>query len=514
MAYANRTADEGYKFAELATYSSGLRRSIVIGGKTYQHSWDCDAEQYYRVVFSLFVLGAIARTERTAGISAVFRYLRETKHQAPTGISYIIDRIERYFHTVDKNPVGQMGFYLWDFKPILIADITIHQVVDAIVHDGPRRHLFPDEEDTSEDASTDDTPSSDGLSDTDHQSNADNTSIAESSDSSITVIANEPANLIPSSEEEIEPPRGTKDAPLFRYEYEIRRPRPPAHVIPTPAPVACTTAVATPAPTATTAYVSLAAVVAPAVACAFADAPDKFVLGHCAMSAMWSCLPRDGRPSVKAFIQQCAKLLDDARVAKTLDVTDAEIRDYIYKGVYDNNCSSAIIPMAAVHYAVHIAIIRANHAPLVCGDTSKVPRYIEHANNHFSVVDLQGGSVHKFPALLRDIVLADRRVLDCSAAPGYLAKLIEDQGANHTCGVYKGKMASLLTQKLFSRVIEYDNISQLAQQIDGKFDVIVNDAARAENSEDLILDVTRATLPYLNTGGSYLCKSFGNAHAL
>jgi len=514
MAYANRTADEGYKFAELATYSSGLRRSIVIGGKTYQHSWDCDAEQYYRVVFSLFVLGAIARTERTAGISAVFRYLRDTKHQAPTGISYIIDRIERYFHTVEKNPVGQMGFYLWDFKPILIADITIHQVVDAIVHDGPRRHLLPDEDDTPDDSSCDETPSSDESTSEEDQSSADCDSTAGSSDSSITVIANEPAALVPSSEEEIDPPRGTRDAPLFRYEYEIRRLRPSAGQTPVPATSVSANITAVPTSTTASTYVSLTAVTPPVVVCAFADAPDKFVLGHCAMAALWSCLPREGRPNVKTFIQQCAKLLDDARVAKTLDVTETEIRDYIYKGVYDNNCSSAIIPMAAVHYAVHIAIIRANHAPLVCGDTSKVPRYIEHANNHFTVVDLQGGSVHKFPALLRDIVLADRRVLDCSAAPGYLAKLIEDQGANLTCGVYKGKMASSLTQKLFSRVIEYDNISQLSQHIDGKFDVIVNDAARAENSEDLILEVTRAVLPHLNTGGSYLCKSFGNAHAL
>jgi hypothetical protein len=132
LAYASRASDEGYVFHETATYSSGLKRSIVIGGVSYQDSWLCEVEEYNRIIFSLFILGAVARTDRTKGISLVFNELKNRKFK-DTFFGNLIWSMSRWFHCHKESELNKMGSRIWDFNVIPISDITVNGVYKVSV---------------------------------------------------------------------------------------------------------------------------------------------------------------------------------------------------------------------------------------------------------------------------------------------------------------------------------------------------------------------------------------------
>jgi hypothetical protein len=118
MAYAQRTADDAYKFNEIASYSSGLRRRIVIGAVVYQHSWDCDAEEYYRVVVALFIMGAVRRTDRTKAIAQAFTYLKKNFNSEP-----ILNPIWRWLRMTFTDVHAKKSMdHLPEFKIVTISD--------------------------------------------------------------------------------------------------------------------------------------------------------------------------------------------------------------------------------------------------------------------------------------------------------------------------------------------------------------------------------------------------------
>jgi len=139
MAYAERTADEGYKFHELATYASGLRRRIVVGTTQFQDPWDVHPEEYHRIVISLFVLGAIARSDRTRTISACFNELKNHFHEIPIlsrawrkFINRLHAKLRNWQHEKDIGEIvqsdvyeDQVGFYIDGFRILPIRDYNI-----------------------------------------------------------------------------------------------------------------------------------------------------------------------------------------------------------------------------------------------------------------------------------------------------------------------------------------------------------------------------------------------------
>ena len=140
FAYANRASDEGYKFHELATYASGLKRRIVIGSQTVQDHWDVTAGEYNRIVFSIFVLGAISRLERTQGVSAIFAHLKSTGCKV-SWFGNFFRNVERFFTTRRNDELELMGDYIWQYHVIKIRDLvlcnTVKVVCDAPLTDYP-----------------------------------------------------------------------------------------------------------------------------------------------------------------------------------------------------------------------------------------------------------------------------------------------------------------------------------------------------------------------------------------
>jgi len=147
MAYAERTADEGYRYHELATYASGLRRRIVIGSTQFQDPWDVHIEDYHRIIISLFVLGAIARSDRTKTISAAFNELKSKIPSIPiiskmwrkaTNRVHDIVRDFQVKHSVeglvaDSKPVDRMGFWFHEFRIVSLPVLAVDEQHDFVV---------------------------------------------------------------------------------------------------------------------------------------------------------------------------------------------------------------------------------------------------------------------------------------------------------------------------------------------------------------------------------------------
>jgi hypothetical protein len=126
-AYAQRTADDAYKFVEISSYASGLRRSIVIGKEQYQAAWNCGAEEYSRVVTSLFIIGASQRTERTQTIAGAFRYLRDNYKREPW-LNPLVRFFEGLFGGLKPIHTTIDDDHLPKFRPIPIEDVVTIEV--------------------------------------------------------------------------------------------------------------------------------------------------------------------------------------------------------------------------------------------------------------------------------------------------------------------------------------------------------------------------------------------------
>jgi hypothetical protein len=122
MSYVSRVADESYKFTEVAALASGLLRSVKIGSIIYTRKWDVNADEYHRVLLSLFILGAINRRDRTTTISECFNHMKKWRNDIfvlfrQIGCN-IIDALQHPFltPTTGETPAENINsWYLWHY---------------------------------------------------------------------------------------------------------------------------------------------------------------------------------------------------------------------------------------------------------------------------------------------------------------------------------------------------------------------------------------------------------------
>jgi len=498
IAYANRASDEGYKYHELATYGSGLRRNIIIGGVTYQTKWDCDSNEYNHVIFSLFILGAIQRTERTAGISSIFKHLKSTGMQT-SFLGDLCRRLHRWFHTEKNSDINALGDYVWEFKAVPISDINVsgvqRVVLDPELDSQVSNNYNPPEfyEDSlstiSEASEPEDDPPIPLSADTvsveaetaiieeinveqpttteffDTKPADDKNITAESSNNNV----NQPSTTGILSAESADDKSISTESSEINLNSSINRSS-PALII-----------------------------------------PAKFKPGHCALQAFWNTFPLHTKPRVPLFIRACYDILMH-HAGSTYTIFD--VNNYILNGAYDSNCSAEIIPLLALQYRTNVCIHTPN-GDIEClyGNQKDFVHEIIYANRHYQYKSLQGGAVDKFPSLIEQLDLEGTSLLDISSAPGFFAVLAQKAGAQVTRCHYKpgAKMTQTRADIVYSRTFD---LTDMLERNGALFDIVFNDAARAVNSEMLISELCDATLPFIKVGGSLLCKTFANPHHL
>lgn len=144
MSYIQRAADEGYKFPEVATYWGGIVRRITIGDTTVQKAFTASPQEQYRILISLFLLGALQRTDRTKSISDAFNHIKkfvkmdglcgfvQTKwqklcnHFADNARDWQANR--DYKVVSDSMGINAYGFWFSEFQIVNIVDYEVNQV--------------------------------------------------------------------------------------------------------------------------------------------------------------------------------------------------------------------------------------------------------------------------------------------------------------------------------------------------------------------------------------------------
>jgi len=213
------------------------------------------------------------------------------------------------------------------------------------------------------------------------------------------------------------------------------------------------------------------------------------------------------------LISTAAALLEQKYMQGGINQASMAMLDaYFNRGQWKNDCSSSVLPELAIHFDCCITIVngRVNY---VVGPPRGKPVTIYRNRRHFS--HLNGGAVDKFPEIIKACAPLGDDVLDVSAAPGYLSLMLNTVVKNLTYGVYHGEGACQLTQKPVGHRINYNSTASLCDALgDRRFDTIINDAARAVNSEAIIDELNTSLLRFLKRGGSLLSKTFGNPHEL
>lgn len=559
MAYANRAGDSGYQFHELAAYASGLRRRIQIGTTTFQDPWYCGSEEYNRVIYSLFILGAIARTDRTQGIKKAFEYLK--KHSQDGFFATIAHSINRrfddiwnnIFHTRSSQEIEVAGSRLWQYKAIPLKDkltATVYRTscfnnadvlpVPIYTHDSDFAEEEP--EDLQSDGKS--IASSDTLQmepidpdtfvkqmDELNRANAENPktqflgeSINVVKDDVISldsVITEDRLSTIP---EVTEDESSFSDDGLSIYSNHLSTFNDASSEI-SSASSGLIFGFDLPSVSNIPEIVKFLdeQPAKPAVNYVLKEVeyPKRFLPGHCAMQSLYQTC------AVNDFIDINTVLISDWIMAGHNLLKDDgaccvdDVNRYIFEGDWQtNDCCSQVIKVLAIAFNLCVTVeVRKNErgkksfVEFKFGPEEGRKVFLVHQNNHYTAVLPRAGKVEKFDSILDEYSWYGVRVLDLSAAPGYLSRKLLVRGANITSGHYvKG---SKMTQGKGLNVYEYNHFNQLYEYVKkNKFEVIINDAAREVNSEDLIDEMNEKFHPLLTKGGMLLTKTFGNPHKL
>ena len=146
MGYVQRAADAGHKWPEIATYWSGLIRRIRIGSETIQEPFVCSENDSYRILISLFILGALQRQDRTKSISSAFKYIQD---HADMGVikGLIYAKLQKFMIWYSRSSrnwqrnsdlklvrddmhESEFGFWFNDFHVRPVIDIEVNDVYD------------------------------------------------------------------------------------------------------------------------------------------------------------------------------------------------------------------------------------------------------------------------------------------------------------------------------------------------------------------------------------------------
>jgi hypothetical protein len=470
MAYAQRTADDAYKFNEIASYASGLRRSIIIGGKTYQEKWLCGPAEYSRVLVSLFILGAIARTDRTQTIKHAFGYLKNHFHGQPwyNPILRFIDRI----CPTSGRPAGDHlpNFYVKNITDFVVSEVYHFGSIADRIKDGIDRLCracrLPEPcrcvstsafYQTSDDVEIEDTP-----------------------DVEVITTSSEPIDIKPGKLElniNTDPgDYGTCTCSLNDHE---------ARAFP--------------------------ALVDDIVMRSFKLIPDHFRAGHCAFQAFHQAMGTH-------LIGITPRQIFQSYLIGVLDTfTPESLACYIHHGDYMQYCSGAVIGTLAAHYGMSVQLHELRKPTLIINaGATNGPIHIYHngvhgEGGHYSAFP-SGGSARssKFERIIADNRVAGK-VLDVSAAPGDFSSIcVQRPNIELTSCFYKPGVP-MRTSDMFP-VVPYRSPEDLAAKIDCVYDFIFNDAARPVGSELIIAPLNLALHGRLAEGGCLITKSFGNGH--
>lgn len=497
MRYASRVRDESYKVSEVSTVASGASRTMMYNGQVYRKSWVTSPDRYNAVVFSLFILGAISRADRTQGISKIFK---ELKAQLNTGIITQLCRdvsrfLTRYFSSEKETEYDQMGRLISKWSVIPINNMIYQEQLYVAVDKSPPKYsgdklIRPDDEDATTITKDDDDSHPSGLTPIpvfdptapplpgtavpipplhfqapDHDLNDRFKSVSS---------LNVPINGDVPDAETIE-----KELLLTIQENPSINPK-----------------VTTP------------------------DMPANFRAGHCAMRAFWLLLPKQSKPKQREILNLSLHLLLDCAVGNCREFA----RAYIFDGTWQNDCSSSIIPLLAEYYGMNITLRTTSNNVLVenkfdFSNGSKPVQYIENPTGDHFFVRAHGGAISKFKEfvdILQPLIPAGGQVIETSAAPGFfinaLANKHFDNANDDDFAFYAGHFKE---GSPFTQCQDDINIQRYTGSISNlfpkkKFHMIISDAARSINSEALTNDAVDFIKERLFVGGHAFIKTFGN----
>jgi hypothetical protein len=136
MSYSSRTADEAYKYTELATVAGGLLRTLKIGSVIYADKWIVDPMDFNDAVISIFIFGAMNRATRTQTISKTFAYLKDMHGKCAVSVklSHYIDELKYKFKSnkffkILEDPTDDS--YLWNYRIVELTDVAHQQTIDV-----------------------------------------------------------------------------------------------------------------------------------------------------------------------------------------------------------------------------------------------------------------------------------------------------------------------------------------------------------------------------------------------
>lgn len=230
------------------------------------------------------------------------------------------------------------------------------------------------------------------------------------------------------------------------------------------------------------------------------------------MKAFWDIMPRESKPKQSAIIKLCFEKL-------LLSYDSDIVSSYVHKGEWDTDASSDVIPMLSQHYNIPVEIVDGQNKTLALYGEAPYKK-IKYEGKHYSSI-MRGGAINKFKPIAVDLagLLDDNSsVHDVSAAPGFLINMVFDECMDvdiypkFYASVYKGVDCSPFTQCTDGIIIQNYNTGYGSNFPDKKFDLLINDAARDVNTEELTEFFCSYAKRRLNLGGHVLTKTFADPH--
>jgi hypothetical protein len=493
LSYAIRASDEGYKFNELATLASGLLRSIKIGPVTYQDRWQVSANDYNDILMSIFFIGALKRTERTQGISYLFKHIKSWQGTFP-----VFYKIRNYFIQAEVQLFKHLGFgvglnqdqwnrnaeerfyneVVWKFDVVEIEDILIR--CDIVVHHDPILKTMKQ-------------PKIEG--------------------NTVVKIAQEEINLIATQTRYNEMVRDFKKPSQWFHGLDSMPEEEQTHEELT---FLLDAEITTP--------VEEQSDLKNDLAIKNQNTPASFLTGHCAIKAVWETFADHKRPKQRDLIfavyQRMVQIIEEKNIEVYKQITLQQVLSYIMAGNWsDNDCSMLALDCCAMIYNLTINIMtHADNSPTVKVGIGKEPITIYYNNNHYS--SLRGGARDKFDTLIskmEEFFGPFSTAIEVSCAPGNLVcklakKRITTHGCHYTPGIPMDKKLDFASLDDLNITV-YQKIEEVNEYLtDIKYDVIICDAADRFNSERIISNIVR-NLKF-EVGTNFVVKSFGNIDAI
>lgn len=560
--------DESYSWPQLATVMSGLRRELKIGSKVFFSKWKTNVEDYNSIVFSLFILGAINRSNRTQGISKTFAHLKEWRNSNSFtfAVRQTWNKFLNFFEplfdtTLSGNPQAKLDYdFIWGYRILSPCEVistcnfesnAIFLLDDALI-------------DYNIEIDTDDNTDTLSVSTVDNSTNC--------SDDYSPTLRNLPA-ITPRIENP--PPDNISNTVSFAHLFEQSE----ANVVPSANASTGNVSVSqifevhdecatTPKP-ANNETISLCSVKSttekyheiissspqrPKIIRSFEGAfsindnanidiafeqslPHAFLDGQCILRAFWNGFADHKRPTqhhlIINFYYYAIGELEDRAAEGSLRHSLKDIIAYVRQGKWDTEFGDHALRILSEMYNVRVEVYdppskdKRSTLKLVLNeeglDTIRVVAYRDHYGSYGSV---RGGKAEKYPRLISKIahlINDETSIFDVSAAPGSLFNdLAQTYPINEiTYGYYTPGLKPF--DKILSNgtiatsngeeydMVEYTDFQQIPHD---KYDLVICDAAQPLNSEKIVDDFLDYYHRFVRKGGSLLIKTFGNPFKL